>query len=411
MKADCVVLGAGIVGVSVAIHLLKRGRSVVLLDRGEAGKETSYGNAGLIQREGVAPHLFPQSLVTVLNYGRNQSVDMRFRWRDLPKLSPFLARYWWASRSGSYQKIVEDYSKFIAHSVSEHAPLIEEAGAGDLIGKAGWMEVFRTEKGFRAALEEAEGHGRYGLEHQALDQQTLRSQEPHVTAPLVGAVHWTQPWTVRDPLALTQAYLRLFIQLGGRFVHGDALSLREAAPGWSVDTVEGPLQARDAVVALGPWSGGLLSRLGRHLPLGVKRGYHMHYRPRGNATISMPMFDEAGFLMVPMRQGIRLTTGAEFAALDAPPNPVQVDAAEPYAREGYPIAERLDAKPWMGARPCTPDMKPIIGPEGRKGLWLATGHAHHGLTLGPATGRLLGEMMTGETPFVDPTPYSVARFR
>ncbi|MGV8952840.1 MAG: NAD(P)/FAD-dependent oxidoreductase [Cypionkella sp.] len=410
MKTDVVVLGAGIVGVSVALHLVKRGRSVVLLDRGGAGEGTSFGNAGLIQREGVAPHLFPQDLPTLLDYARNHSTKMRFQWRALPSLSTFLVQYWWYSRSASYRAIVEDYSKFIAHAVSEHAPLIEEAGASDLIGKAGWMEVYRSEESFRAAREDAEAHRRFGLDHEALDSAALRQREPNVTADLAGGIHWTQPWTVRDPLALTQAYLRLFQKLGGQFVTGDASTLRQHPSGWEVDSENGAVSAKDAVIALGPWSDNLLRRLGRRLPLGAKRGYHMHFAPRGNANISMPIYDEAGFLLAPMRRGIRLTTGAEFALPDAPPNHAQIDRAELAASVGYPLGERLDPAPWMGARPCTPDMKPIIGPEGRRRLWLAHGHAHHGLTLGPATGRLLAEMMTGETPFIDPTPYSVTRF-
>ncbi|MDB5529537.1 MAG: amino acid dehydrogenase [Devosia sp.] len=410
MKTDVVVLGAGIVGVSVAIHLVKRGRSVVLVDRQGAGEGTSFGNAGLIQREGVAPHLFPQDMATLLKYARNQSTSMRFQWRALPAISRFLVQYWWSSRASSYRAIVEDYSKFIAHAVSEHAPLIEEAGASDLIGKAGWMQAYRGEANYRAAREQAEAFERFGLEHEALDADALRQREPGVTAELAGGIHWTQPWSVRDPLALTQAYLRLFQKLGGQFVTGDAMTLRNVAGGWEVDATNGAVTAKEAVIALGPWSDKMLRKLGRRLPLGVKRGYHMHYAPRGNATISMPIYDDAGFLIAPMNHGLRLTTGAEFALLDAPPNPAQLDVAEKIAAASYPLGERLDPSPWMGARPCTPDMKPVIGPEGREGLWLALGHAHHGLTLGPATGRLLAEMMTGQAPFIDPAPYSVSRF-
>ena len=410
MKTDVVVLGAGIVGVSVAIHLQKRGRSVVLLDRQGAGEATSFGNAGLIQREGIAPHLFPQDLGVLFDYARNQSTTMRFQWRALPRIAGFLSQYWRHSRADSYRAIIEDYSKFIAHAVSEHAPLIEEAGATSLIGKAGWMQVYRSEASYRAAIAEAESHRRFGVEFEALDSSALRAREPAVTAKLVGGVHWTQPWSVRDPLALTQAYLGLFEKLGGQFRTGDATTLRRTARRWEVDTTGGAIEATDAVIALGPWSDGLLRRLGHHLPLGVKRGYHMHYAVRGETGISMPIYDELGFMLAPMARGIRLTTGAEFALLDAPPDPVQVEATEPLARADYPLGERIDPAPWMGARPCTPDMKPIIGPEGREGLWLAIGHAHHGLTLGPATGRLLADMMTGTTPFIDPAPYSVSRF-
>jgi D-amino-acid dehydrogenase len=112
-----------------------------------------------------------------------------------------------------------------------------------------------------------------------------------------------------------------------------------------------------------------------------------------------------------MRRGIRLTTGAEFALRDGMKTPVQLNRAEPIARELFPLAERLDPEPWMGARPCTPDMLPVIGPAPRhRTLWFAFGHAHHGFTLGPATGRLVAELMSGEAPFVNPAPFSAARF-
>ncbi|MCX7296234.1 MAG: FAD-binding oxidoreductase, partial [Hyphomicrobiales bacterium] len=110
-------------------------------------------------------------------------------------------------------------------------------------------------------------------------------------------------------------------------------------------------------------------------------------------------------------QGIRLTTGAEFAARDAAPTPVQFDRLMPHLRELFPLGERADDKTWLGARPCFPDSRPVIGrAPGLKGLWLAIGHAHWGLTLAPVTGRLIGEMMAGKTPFCDPAPYAAERF-
>ena len=138
----------------------------------------------------------------------------------------------------------------------------------------------------------------------------------------------------------------------------------------------------------------------------------MHYGVRGSAVLGHSLHDgDGGFALVPMDRGIRLTTGVEFADRDAPPTPVQLDRTEPFARELFPISDRLDERPWMGRRPCLPDMVPVIGRgERHKGLWFAFGHAHHGFTLGPVTGRLLAEMMTGATPFTDPTPYAANRF-
>jgi D-amino-acid dehydrogenase len=112
-----------------------------------------------------------------------------------------------------------------------------------------------------------------------------------------------------------------------------------------------------------------------------------------------------------MEQGIRLTTGAEFAARDAAPTPEQFDRLIPAARALFPLGEPVEATPWMGSRPCFADSRPVIGrAPGHPGLWLSYGHGHWGLTLGPASGRLLAEMMTGATPFCDPTPYGAERF-
>ena len=173
-----------------------------------------------------------------------------------------------------------------------------------------------------------------------------------------------------------------------------------------------PVDAGDVVVALGPWAPDLLRPLGINLPLAVKRGYHRHYRAQGNAVLSRPVLDaENGYVLAPMEQGIRLTTGVEFAARDAAPTPVQLDASMPVARELFPLGDAVEAQPWLGARPCFPDSRPVISRAPRqRGLWLACGHGHWGLTLGAATGRLIADMMTGATPFCDPKPYSAERF-
>ena len=158
------------------------------------------------------------------------------------------------------------------------------------------------------------------------------------------------------------------------------------------------------VVALGPWADVLTRKLGYRLPLAVKRGYHMHYKPLGNAVLNHPVLDtERGYFLAPMLQGVRLTTGAEFADSDAPQTPVQLERAEPIAKTLFPLGERLDPQPWLGRRPCTPDMMPIIGAAHKhKNLWFSFGHAHHGLTLAAVTGRMIAEMVTGQKVFVDP---------
>jgi D-amino-acid dehydrogenase len=411
LNFDTVVLGAGIVGVCVAVHLQKRGRQVALVDRKLPGNETSFGNAGLIQREGVYPYAFPRGLGALLRYARNQSPDVRYHADAMLNAAPFLWQYWRNSHPARHAAIAKSYSTLIEHCVSEHRTLAADAGASALLRPIGWIKVFRTEAARDAEIRLAEQWQReYGVAFESLDSSGLQRAEPNLAGRLSGGLHYTESDSVSDPNALVTAYARYFEALGGRFFIGDADSLRE---GWEVDTQAGTIAAASAVVALGPWSDRVSSRFGYRLPLAVKRGYHMHYAPHAAARLNHPVLDvENGYLLAPMARGIRLTTGAEIARRDAPRTPTQLAAVEPVARTLFPLGKRLDAEAWMGARPCTTDMMPIIGPAtNHRALWFAFGHAHHGLTLGPVTGRLIAEMMTGEETVVDPRPFRVERFQ
>lgn len=415
MSQSAIVLGAGIIGVSTALQLQRRGRQVVLIDRRGAGEETSYGNAGLIQREGVVPYGFPQELGLLIRYGLNNNIDAHYHLRALPHVANFLARYWWHSNAKRHVEIARSYAPLIENSVSEHAELIKAADAEHLIRRDGWTEAFRTQAKLDAEVAEAERlAGEYGISYTKLSAGDLQAAEPHLTTDFVGALHWNDPWSVLDPKGLTLAYLKLFESLGGRFVRGDATTLSASATGkgWQVRTYDGVIEGDEVVIAMGPWSEDVTRKLGYRFVMGVKRGYHMHYAPSGNATLNNWTMDkERGYFLAPMNQGIRLTTGAQFALRDAPKHPIQLDRAEKVARTIFPLGERLDPEPWMGSRPCTPDMMPVIGKAPRhEGLWFAFGHAHHGLTLGPVTGRLIAEAMDGEKTFLDISPYRPERF-
>lgn len=409
---DVLVLGAGIIGVCVALHLQKRGKSVLLVDRRAPGEETSYGNAGLIERASVIPYGFPREIPTLLKYATNRSADVRFRWTFLPKLLPWIARFWFESSSRRLRRAAMDMLPLIERSVTEHTDLMAEAGILHRARRTGWMEAYRTERAFSAAKVAARALDEFGIRYDFLGPKDLQAREPHLAGSFAGAVHWLDPATVADPGGLVKDYADLFVRKGGEIVEADASTLAEGEGGWSIRTNGGTVRAREAVVALGPWSDAVYRRLGYRVPLAVKRGYHVHIEPAGDAVLNHPVVDvERGYLLAPMTKGIRLTTGIEFAERDEAPTPVQVDQTEPHARAIFPLGRRVEPAPWMGARPCLPDMRPIIGPAPRhKGLWFAFGHNHHGLTLGPATGRLLAEMMTGEKPFADPAPYAMSRF-
>jgi D-amino-acid dehydrogenase len=413
LRADVLVLGAGMVGVGAALHLQQRGRDVILVDRHElAGEETSFGNGGIIECASVFPYMFPRDFGQILQYAMNSTPQVRYQFSDLPTFLPWLARYFLASSPDRALHSAMAELPLIRRSLIEHEALIAEAEVPELLRRTGWIKLFRSDATLEKATRDFERAKHYDVAGEALDGKAIAAREPNLTGDFAGAIHFPAPGFVPDPGGLAKAYAALFKRKGGRFLVGDARTLEQDAGGWRVGGSGGTAIARDVVVALGPWSDLVFRPLGYSIPLNVKRGYHLHLAPRGNAVLNHPVLDsDLGYLLAPMNRGIRLTTGVEFARRDAPPTPIQLQRALPRAHALFPLGDAVDAKPWMGARPCLPDMLPVIGKAPRHaGLWFDFGHQHHGLTLGPVTGRLLAEMMTGETPFADPKPFAVERF-
>lgn len=404
------VLGAGMAGVGIALQLQRRGWSVTLVDRKPPGLETSYGNAGIIQAEAVEPYPMPRDLAAMAAIALGRTNDVHYEWRALFDQGRALFDYWRHSAPRGHGRIAPAYAALIRQATSEHQQFITLAGADALIRRDGFRVLHRSRAGMDKDVAQAERlKSAYGVAFRAMTPDELRGAEPALAEAGAGAVHWLEPWTVSDPGALVQAYADYFCRAGGRFASGEAGSLQSAGSGWRVDADGGRVEAEHAVVALGPWSPEALRPLGYRIPMVRKRGYHRHYKaPR---PLELPLMDAAhGYVLAPMARGMRITTGAHLARTDLPSGQLQV--AEAAARGlMLELGAAVEAHPWSGTRPCMPDMLPVIGPAPRhRGLWLHFGHGHQGFTLGPATGRLLAEMMTGAAPFTDPAPYSAARF-
>src|SRR5215831_10350542 len=411
-RTDAMVLGAGIVGVSIALHLAKRGLSVALVDRAGIGEQTSYGNAGIIEGNTIFPPAFPSDPAALLRIAFKRASEANYHISFLPRIGPWLLAFRAASQPEQIAETARLIRPFFARAVAEHEALMAEAGATHYLRKTGWLKIYRGKKSFAALGPEFDLAARFGLPLRTLNAEEALGLEPSLNPVFAHAVFWPEAASVSNPLGVARAYAARFTGLGGVTVVGDARTLHRASNRWRVETNEGAVDAPECVVALGPWAPDLLNRLGLKLPLAVKRGYHRHFHPQGNAGLSRPVLDaEPGYLVTPMEQGIRITTGAEFAARDAKPTPAQFDRLMPKARELFPLGARAEDRTWLGCRPCFPDSRPVIGrAPACAGLWLAIGHAHWGLTLGPATGRMIAEMMAGMTPFCDPQPYRAERF-
>src|SRR3979490_1587210 len=191
LKADIVVLGAGMVGVSAALHLQQRGRDVILVDRHErAGEETSYGNAGLIECASVFPYMFPRDFDQILRYALNRAPQVRYAVADLPAFLPWLVRYYLASAPERALHSAMAELPLIRRSLIEHEALIEEAGVPQLLRRTGWIKLFRSDATLASALGDLDRARQYGVDADVLDAGGIAEREPALTGEFAGAVRF-----------------------------------------------------------------------------------------------------------------------------------------------------------------------------------------------------------------------------
>jgi D-amino-acid dehydrogenase len=409
-NADVIVLGAGIVGVSTAYAVRQRGLSVVLVDRCEPGSETSYGNAGVLSSGSIFPLNKPSLFRALPTYLTNRHPALRWDpvWsmRNAPWLLAFLA----SALPAHVRPRAAALHGLIGASLKLHRDWIVKADAGARLRETGWLKAWRSDAVTLATAEQAL-LAEYGIRSEVLDRQAISALEPNIVpAYKVGLLH-TQTASVDSPGAVVKAYARMFAGSGGKIRQSEIKLLLPDGDGWRVMLMDGDLSARHVVVALGPWSKDLLQPLGYHVPMAFERGYHQEFKPNPARALRRPIHDADGsFVMTPMEQGIRVTSGVELTARDAPSSFAQLDAVVPLARGVVGFGDAV-GEPWRGARPTLPDSLPMIGPAPRhSGLWLAFAHQHIGFTTGPATGAAIAAMIGGAAPPFDAAPFSPDRY-
>ena len=408
--ADVVVLGAGIVGVSTAIAAQQRGFSVVLVDRREAGSETSYGNAGVLSSGSIFPLNVPSLWDALPKYLLNRHPALR--WDPLWSIqnAGWVARFLANATPSRVKPRATALQSLIVPSLKLHREWVVKAGIPQRIRESGWLKAWRSDAHDAASAQQA-ALADYGIKSELLDRQAISALEPNILPVYkVGLLH-TQTASVDSPGNVVKAYARMFEGAGGTIRRSEIKAITPEADGWRVILADDELGARHVVVALGPWSAGLLRPLGYRVPLATERGYHQEFRPNPSRKLLRPIHDaETGFLMTPMENGIRVTSGVELTYRDAPSSFGQLERSVAAARGVVEFGDAV-AEPWRGSRPTLPDSLPMIGQAPRhSGLWFAFGNQHIGFTTGPASGEAIAAMIAGEVPPFDAAPFSPRRY-
>ncbi len=412
--AHVVIIGGGVVGVTSAYYLNQRGYQVTVLDRGTVGGACSHGNCGLVTPSHVLPLAEPGVLQMGLKAMLNSNGPLRIR----PGLNLSLWRWLikFARRCNEHDMLeaAAGIHALLASSRNLYDELIDREQLQCEWQPRGVLFVFKTQ----ARLDKYAETDRIQSKHFQESARLMTAKEviefePALRDDVVGAWYYQQDAFLR-PDRLMSAWREKLAARGVKFVeHCDVQSF--TANGKSVGSVKTAGQEFKADIVLvctGAWTPQLQSQIGANLPIQPGKGYSMTMtKPAIVPKVAM-LLPEVRVGVTPMDTGYRLGSIMELAGYDDSLREERLslltNGAKQFLRD--PIGQQVEEK-WFGWRPMTYDSVPIIDRASRwNNVWLAVGHNMLGLSMAPATGRLVGEMIAGDNPHIDPHHYRLSRF-
>lgn len=407
------VVGAGIIGTTIAYRLQRCGFTVTLIDRDAPGRGASYGNMASIAVTEFMPASRPSVWAQMPKWLIDPQGPVRIRPAYMPKLIPWFLRFLAASRPSKLRELEAAGAALCGRVHEDLDALLQETRLTSMLSAEGCLSLYADEAEFHADRDHIDILERFGFRHEILGGNAIRDLEPALTTKIAKAVLFPENRSISDPYLLVTALAKQFQALGGRIQSGEVVSFEEGEGGVSaLRFADGRRLATDRVVlAAGAFTGRLSRLIGEPIPLETERGYHTQIMAPGISLDHSIIWPARAFMVTPTAGGIRVGGTVEMAGLDAAPDYRRAKVLVKRAKEALPDLKAEQTSEWMGHRPALPDTVPVIGPSAKhKNVFYATGHGHLGLTYAATTGRLIADLMTGATPPIDLNPYRVDRF-
>ena len=408
------VIGAGIVGISTALRLRRHGLNVTVIDRNGAAGGASFGNAGILATCAIVPVPTPEIWRKLPGWLVDPLRPVYLRWQYLPRMLPWLWQYLSNARIDKVQRISGHIAAITADSLDEHRALAEGTPAAACIRPLSLGFVYRNRIDLQRDWLSWQLRRDHGFRWRVLEDAEVAAAEPELSTEYRCLVDVEEQHAIiDDPGTYVKLLARQLEREGGVLKRASVRALYAsdtAITGVALDNGQ-TLPAETVVVACGAWSGRLLQTVGIRVPLEAERGYHIELYGVSTRLNRALIITTGEFAITPMSGKIRLAGLVEFGGLDAAPSAAPIHTLLTRTRQLLPALRYSEHTEWLGHRPTTPDSLPIIGESQQlRGLHLAFGHQHIGLTSGPLTGRLVADQIANQKINQDLSAYRLERF-
>ncbi|AZO65649.1 MULTISPECIES: NAD(P)/FAD-dependent oxidoreductase [unclassified Mesorhizobium] len=409
---DIAIIGGGIIGVCVAAYLAEAGRNVTIFDRTGICEETSSGNAAALAFSDVLPLAHKGMIRHLPKWLADPLGPLSIPPAYLPKLLPWLVRFWRAGRTDRYEASLAAQAGMMRLAEAEWAGLMARSGTGNMLREDGSLELYENEAEFKASLPGWAARQRFGIGFSHVEGDALAALQPGLSPRFVKGTFVPGWKTVTDPKSLGKAIWAYAEKNGARFEKARIDRVGAGQDGATLTLADGTArQAKCLVIAAGAWSHLLAKHLGDRIPLETERGYNTTLPKTAFDVKRQLIFSGHGFVVTPLETGVRVGGAVELGGIKRSPNYARSKALLDKAQKFLPGLDPAGGREWMGFRPSLPDSLPVIGGARQTGtIVYAFGHGHLGLTQAAATGRLIRDLILGQNPVFDLSPFSPNRF-